>query len=94
MRAVILVEVSTLGDIMRDLYEELVTVHKEIICLHDLQRQSREFVKILRNVQVSIDVMHDWTMRYKGEPLTLVKKMKSQKELEKARVRMLIQNNK
>ena len=87
MRATILGEVSTLGETMRDLYEELITIHKAVVHLHDLQQHSRDFVK--SNVQAAIVVVHEWTMRYKGAPLDFGKKMKPQAELEKARVRML-----
>ena len=62
IREMILVEVSTLGDIMRHLYEEFLTVDKVFFCLHDLQCQSGEFVKILKNVKVSITIVHEWTM--------------------------------
>ena len=73
----ILYKVSTLGDTMRDLYEEFVNVHKKFVRSHELQWHIRECVKILKNIQASIIVVHEWTMRYKATPLTLVKKMKS-----------------
>jgi len=62
MRAVILGEVSTIGETMRDLYEELITIHKAVVHLHGLQQQSRYFAKALKNVQVSIAAMQEWTM--------------------------------
>lgn len=37
MRAMILGEVSKLGETMWDLYEELITIHKVVVHLHGLQ---------------------------------------------------------
>jgi len=37
MRTMILVEVLTLGDTMRKLYDKFFIVHKEIVHFHDLQ---------------------------------------------------------
>ena len=54
MRATILVEVSTLGEIMPNLYEEFLTIHKSIVCLHELQKQNKDFVKTLKNVKFTI----------------------------------------
>jgi len=33
-------EIQALGDTMRHIYEELVTLHKEIVPLHDMKRKS------------------------------------------------------
>lgn len=90
----ILAEVSTLGKTMRKIYEGFATVHKSFIHLHGLQQKRKQFDKILKNIQVSIAYVQEWTMRYKGAPLELVKKMKPHEELEQAKVRMLIQKNK
>lgn len=87
-------EVSTLGETVRDLYEEIFTMHKAVVCMLSLQKQFKYFVKTLRNVQATIIVMHEWTMQYKGAPLDLGKKMKPRAELEEERVRMLIWNSK
>ena len=57
MRATILGEVSTLGETMQDLYEELITIHKAVVHLHGLQQQSRYFAKTLKNVKVTISAM-------------------------------------
>lgn len=38
MRVVICIEVSTLGETMRKLYDGFVTVHKEVFHFHDLQQ--------------------------------------------------------
>lgn len=65
-----------------------------MVCVLGLQQQYKDFVKTLINVQAAIVVVHEWTMRYEGAPLNLGKKMKPQAKLEKARVRMLIHNNK
>ena len=90
----ILVEVSTLGETMRKLYDGFITIHKAVVHFHGLQQQRKEFVKTLKNIQASIAYVQEWTMRYKGEPLDLVKKMKPHVDLEKAKVWMIIQNNK
>ena len=39
IKVTILGEVSTLGEIMQSLYEELVTMHKEIFHLHKMQHK-------------------------------------------------------
>lgn len=65
---------------MQELYENLITIRKAIVHLHGLQKQSKDFVK--RNVKARIVVVHEWTMKYKGAPITLVKKINSQAELE------------
>lgn len=62
MREKILSEVLTLGETMQNLHEDLVTVHKAIVCLHGLQQQSKDFVKTLRNVQDVITYMQEQTM--------------------------------
>lgn len=77
---------------MQDLYEELITIHKAIIHFHGLQQQIRDFFKW--NVQATIFIVQEWTMRHKGELLSFLEKMKPQVELEKARVQIQIQNNK
>ena len=79
---------------MWKLYEGFFTIHKAVVCLHVLQQQRKEFVKRLKNIQVSISYVQESTMRYKGAPLELVKKMKPHVEMERAKVQMLIQNNK
>ena len=83
MTAAILVEVSTLGETMWKIYDRFVTIHKAIIHLHGLQRQSKEFVKTLKNIQVVITYVQEWTMWYKWAPLDLEKMMKPQVDPEK-----------
>lgn len=61
---------------MQDLYEEPFTMHKEVVCVLVLLQQCKDFVKNLKNVQVAIMDVHEWTMWYKGAPLDLGKKMK------------------
>lgn len=60
IKANILGEVSTLGDTMKNLYEELVTVHKEVVHLHCLQQKCKYQIKTLNIVQTSISIMHEW----------------------------------
>lgn len=93
MKALILGEVLTLEEAMHNLYDELVTMHKEFVHLHALQQQCKYFVKTLRNVQDAITVVHGCSMQHQGAPLDLGKGMKQQEELEKERVWMLIQKN-
>jgi len=50
MKAAIRNEVSTLGETMQDLHDELVTVHKVVFHVLGLQQQCKDFVKTLRNV--------------------------------------------
>ena len=50
MKAAILNEVSTLGETMQDLHEELITVHKAVVHVLGLQQQCKDFVKTLKNV--------------------------------------------
>ena len=45
-------------------------------------------------MQVPISYVEEWSKKYKWAPLDLVNKMKPWVELEKEKVRMLIQNNK
>lgn len=93
-RETILGEISTLGETMWCLYEELTTIHNTIVHLHGLQQKSKEFFNTLKNVQDAIIVVKEWIIRHKGAVLNLVKKMKLQAELEKEIVQILIQNNK
>lgn len=93
MTVAILSEVLTLGETMRHLYEEHVTMHKVVLHMHGLKKQCKYFVRTLRSVQASIVVMHHQIMRYKGSPLNLGRKIKPQEELEKLRVWMFIYNN-
>lgn len=86
----ILGEVSTLGETMHNLYEDLVTMNKVVVHLHGLQQKYKYFFKTLRNLQVAIVIVHEWSMRYKVAPLDLGKKMKQHEELEKEIVRMMI----
>ena len=90
MKETILGEVSTLGETMQDIYEELVTVHKEVVRMLGLQQHCKDIFKTLINVQAAIVAIHEWTMRYKGAPLELGKNMKPHAKMEKARMRMLI----
>lgn len=76
MKAMIVSEVSTLGETMLNLYEELVSMHREFFHAHGLQKQCKYFFKVLMNMQVSITSVHEWSMRYKGALLDLGKKMK------------------
>lgn len=94
MRATIHTKVSTLGGTTQKIYDKLVTIHKEVVCLHGLQQQSIQFVKNTKNIQASIPYVKVWTMWHRGAPLDLVKKMKPWVELEELKVRMLIYNNK
>ena len=79
---------------MRNIYEDLVTMHKKIFHLHGLQQKCKDFVKTHKSVPTVIVVVHEWSMRYKGALLDLGKKTKQQAELEKARFQMLIHKNK
>jgi len=47
---------------MQDIYEEPFTMHKEVVCVLVLQPQCKDFVKTLKNVQVAITDVHEWTM--------------------------------
>lgn len=79
---------------MRILYEELVTVHKVVVRLHDMQNKCKDNAKSLKVVLIAITIMHEWEMQHKGAPPKLVKKTRKDVELEKAWVQMLIQSNK
>ena len=79
---------------MDKIYEGFVTIHKSAVNFHGPWQQTKEFVKTLKKIQSSISYVKEWTMRYKGAPFDLVKKMKPQAELEKEKVWMLIQKNK
>lgn len=92
MRAATLAEVSTLEETMQKPYDWFVTVHKEVVHFHGLQHKRKEFVKILKNIQDVIAYVQEWTMRYKGAPLDLVKEMKPRVEMENVKVWMSIQN--
>jgi len=50
IRAMILAEVSTLGETMQNLYEEFVRIHKEVVHLHGLHQKRKYFVKTLKNM--------------------------------------------
>ena len=79
---------------MRKLYDGFFTVHKEVFHLHGLHQWRKEFVKTIKNIHVAITYVHEWTIWFKGAMLELLKKMKPQEDLEKAKVRMLIHNKK
>lgn len=76
MRTMILVEILALGDTIWNLYDGFVTTHKEFVCLHGLQQQSKEFSQNLKKIHASITHVQELTMRYKGAPLDLENKMK------------------
>lgn len=75
---------------MWNINEELVTMHKEAVHLHELQQKSKDHVNTLKVVQSAIVAMHEWSMQYIGAPLKLGKKTMEEEELEKAKVWMLI----
>ena len=62
LKVAILREVSKLGETMHNIYEEIFTVHKEVVHLHGLQQQCKYFFKTLMNVQDAIVVVHEWSM--------------------------------
>jgi len=62
MIAVILAEVSTLGETMRKLCDGFVIVHKVVIRLHGLLQQNKVFVKNIKNIQVAITYVQEWAM--------------------------------
>lgn len=62
MRESILGELSTHVETMLNIYEEIVTMHKEIVHLHGLQQHCKYTVKTLRNVQATIAIMHEFLM--------------------------------
>lgn len=67
-------EVRALGSTMTNLYEELVTMHKPIVPLHDMQNKSWENTKSLKVIHATITIVHEWRMKYRGAPSDLVKK--------------------
>lgn len=75
---------------MHNIYEELVTMHKVVVHLHDLKHNCKYYMKTLRVVQSSIVSVHECLMWYKGGILELRKKTK-EAELEKEKVQMLSQ---
>lgn len=75
---------------MRILYEELVTMHRVVVRLHDMQHNCKDNAKSLKVVPIAIATMREWEMHHKGAPLELVKKTRQQVELEKAEVQMVI----
>jgi len=76
MRTTILAKVSTLGDTMQTLYDRFVNVHKELLRVHGLQQQSKEFIQTLKNIHAVIAYVQESKILYKGAPLDLEKKMK------------------
>lgn len=83
MKATILGDKSTLGDIIENLYEEHVTMHKDIVHMHGLQQKCKDIVKMLRNVKSTIVFMHEWSIQYKMAPLQLGKKTSNTKSWRK-----------
>lgn len=77
---------SVLGDTMWNIYDEFVTVHKEVVCFNGLQKWRKEFVQTLKNIRATITHVKEWIMGYKGAPIDLEQKMKPEVELEKAKV--------
>lgn len=83
-----------MGETMRSLYEELVTVHKEVFHLQDMQQKCKDNSKALKVVHTSIVFVHEWSMQYKESLPELAKKTMQHAELEKAQMWMIIQSNK
>jgi len=54
METTILAELSTLGDTMQNLYDLFFTFHKEVVCVHELQKRRKEFVQMLKNIHAAI----------------------------------------
>lgn len=79
-------EVSILGETMRIIYEELVTMHKAVVCLHDMQHKCKDNAKALKAFHTTITIVHEWSMKYKGVPSKLAKKIRQHANLDKTRV--------
>lgn len=94
LKTMILGEVSTLGEKMWSLYEELIAMNNIVVDLHGLKQKHKYYVKNLKVVQSTIVSLHEWSMQYKGVLLELGNKSRKEVELEKPKVQMLIQNNK
>jgi len=69
-------EVSKLGETMWSLYEDVVTMHKEVVLLHDMQQKCKDIVKALKSVHTTITVVCEHSMQYKGAPAELAKKIR------------------
>lgn len=87
-------EIQALGDTMRQFYEEMITLHKAVVPLHDMQKRSRENVKVLKLIHAAINTIQEWGNKYKEAPIDLARKTRQEAELEKVKVKMLIQSKK
>ncbi len=72
----ILDEALSLDTFMRALYSKFGIVHKAVVHLNGWQQRCARKARILSNVNVVVDYMQTWTMRYKGALLHLPKMIK------------------
>ena len=66
LKATIHGEVSTLGETMQILYEEIFTAHKVVVHSHNMQQKCKDNAKDLKVFHIAIASVHEWSMRYKG----------------------------
>lgn len=87
-------KIHSLGDIMRQLYEKIVTLHKVAVPLHAMKKWLKENVKVLKVTYAAIDVIQYWGTKYINTPLDLVIKTRKYVEVEGAEVKMHMYGNK
>ena len=92
LKKAILDEVLCLDIVMRALYSKFGTVHKAFIHLNGWQQRCAKRAHILTNIHDFVDYSQTWTMKYKGDPLHLLKMMRPNAVELKAHIRSQIWN--
>lgn len=72
---------------MKQVYEEMITLHKEMVPLYELQ----ENLKFLKTTYAVIDVIQEWGAKYLNIPAELIRKWRNEVEMDKVEIRMFIQ---
>lgn len=87
----ILQELKSMEDMLKQVYEEMVILHKVMIPLYEIKNGCQKNLRILKLAHTTIDMIQEWSVGYLDAPASFARKGRIEDEIDKLEMKMNIQ---